>query len=84
MTPKFRKLIIFLIVLSISSLACGAVTRTPAAFPTLEQPTSTPLPDTPDQNQGFNVQTHQDQLTSLYEQANPGVVAIRVLSEEGA
>ena len=85
MTPRLRKFIIFLVVLSISSLACGAVTKTPAPLPTIEQPTITPIPVITAQNQepAIDIQSYQDQLTYLYEQANPGVVAIRVLSEEG-
>ena len=85
MTSRFRKFIIFLVALSISSLACGVVTQRPTAIPTIEQPTSTPIPIVTDQNQEpvIDLQNYQDQLTYLYEQANPGVVSIRVLSEEG-
>jgi 2-alkenal reductase len=85
MTPKLWKFIIFLTVLLISSLACGAITNTPATYPTLELPTSTPIPATTQQDPEpvINIQDNQDQLIQLYEQANPGVVAIRVASQEG-
>jgi len=85
MTPKLRKFIFLFVVLSITSLACGAVTTAPTAFPTLEQTQNTPLApsETTSQNPVTDVQNQQDLLIQIYERANPGVVSIRVLSQEG-
>jgi S1-C subfamily serine protease len=82
MTFISRKIIIFLLVLSIASLACGALSSPSAPtlvtpnFPTIE-------PDTTSLN-AVDLVNQQDQLVQLYEQANPGVVAIRVLSDQGS
>ncbi len=81
------KIIIFLVVLSISSFACGFLnTPDPAttSLPTLE-PTDNPdfEGNSSSQSAGVEYRNQQDQLIQLYAQANPGVVSIRVLSEEG-
>ena len=77
------KLITFIVVLSITSFACSifsspeiANTPTSTLSPVLEEPSFV-------QNQEVNYINQQDTLTNIYEQANPGVVSIRVLSQEG-
>lgn len=81
------KIIIFLVVLSITSFSCG-ILSTPetstTTFPTL-QPTDNPVQEETAITQGETVDyvSQQEKLTEIYEEANPGVVSIRVLSEEG-
>ena len=87
MTRISRKIFIFLSILVISSFACGAVSQLPSSSEPTQLDTPTPQ---------FNITTdpsppvevidtfnHQNQLVQLYEQANPGVVSIRILSEQG-
>jgi 2-alkenal reductase len=77
------KLITFIVVLSITNFACSifsppetALTPTSTLSPVLDEPSFV-------QNQEVNYINQQDMLTNVYEQANPGVVSIRVLSQEG-
>jgi len=81
------KIIIFLVVLSITSFSCGifnSPSTSTTTYPTL-QPTDNSTYTEPViiQNEAVNYVNQQDKLIQIYEQANPGVVAIRVLSEEG-
>jgi len=83
-----RKIIFLLTVLSITTFACGIVTNPTPIPPTPEQPNVQVFqepnpPDNGSPSQVFDYVEQEDILTQLYEQANPGVVAIRVLSEEG-
>jgi 2-alkenal reductase len=82
------KFLFTLLVLSIASFACGIITSPLPASPTQEQlsyPTLTAPEPTASMiaEDGFGYVGQEAILTQLYEQANPGVVAIRVLSEEG-
>lgn len=55
-----------------------------APEPTAEIPTPTPQPTSqPIPNNDINLLAHDDLLTSLYRDVNPGVVAVGVFSEEG-
>ncbi len=55
-----------------------------APEPTAEIPTPTPQPTPqPIPNNDINLLAHDDLLTSLYRDVNPGVVAVGVFSEEG-
>jgi 2-alkenal reductase len=79
------KIIIFLVVLSITSFSCGFFTPTETKpYPTL-QPTDNPTHTEPVivQNETVDYVNQQDKLIQIYEHANPGVVSIRVLSDEG-
>jgi 2-alkenal reductase len=83
-----KKIIILLTVLSIATFACGIVNTPPPITPTQEQPTvqvlqDPNLPIVENPSQVVDYIEHEDKLTGLYEEVNPGVVAIRVLSEEG-
>ncbi len=88
MKSNYQKIILFLLVLSIASIACGAFS---SPTPTVLTPeTSNPATDQNDTTQEVIISNEvvdyvyqQDQLIQLYEQANPGVVSIRVLSEDG-
>ena len=76
-------LITIAIILSLTTLACTlsglpAITPSPTVIANTPYPPSAP-PDRPAELAG-----QQDQLIGLYQQVNPGVVAIRVLSEEGS
>ena len=84
MRLTYQKIIIFFIVLSIASIGCGAFNTTAPITTTPE--TNTQISTTEEiasSNEVVDYVSQQDQLTQLYEQANPGVVSIRVLSEEG-
>lgn len=87
MRSIYQKIIVFLIVLSIASIACGAFSDPSPALPTLETSPSTAAPNETSlevvSNEVVDYVSQQDQLIQLYEQANPGVVSIRVFSEEG-
>lgn len=79
-----RKIIFVILTLVLTALSCGIFSETqnqvvPVNTPTpyqLHEPSapSIPIADLVDQ---------QDQLVMLYQEVNPGVVTIRVLSEEG-
>ncbi|MBU0512854.1 MAG: S1C family serine protease, partial [Chloroflexi bacterium] len=76
-------LIIIATVLSLTTLACalsGSPVDTPV--PTTIDNTPYPISDPPDPP--VELAGQQDRLIDLYQQVNPGVVAIRVLSEEGS
>jgi len=87
MTPISRKIIILLIVLSSASFACGAITTNPST--TNPNFLNTPIPqvslpsDPSSPDEIIDLISQEDQLVQLYEQANPGVVSIRVISEQG-
>jgi S1-C subfamily serine protease len=87
MRPNFWKIIILLVVLIITSLACIIFSPQDTAttsIPTLQPPDNSALEATSQVlNQEINYLNQQDTLTRIYDQANPGVVSIRVLSEEG-
>ena len=81
------KIIIFLVVLSLTSFSCGILNSpetSTTSFPTL-QPTDNPIFEETAvaENQTVDYINQQDRLTEIYDEANPGVVSIRVLSEEG-
>ncbi|MGD2155682.1 MAG: trypsin-like peptidase domain-containing protein [Anaerolineales bacterium] len=93
MKPAYRTLSV-LIVLSLVTLACATIVSepTPTNAPAIQvekatqtevspQPTAeSSIITTPD----IDYSSQQDVLVELYQRANPGVVAIRVLSEEGS
>ena len=80
-------LIVFVIItlLAFPALACQVVSAIPSAIstPKVIQPISTPTsfvspPTSPD------LTSMQDTLVYLYQEVNPGVVAIRVLTQQGS
>jgi 2-alkenal reductase len=81
---NFIRFLPVLLAIWLSSLACNLIVPpTPSPFPT-----DIPYPPTPQIATGTDVpvvvlQANQDTLVSLFEQINPGVVAIRVLTEAG-
>jgi len=84
MRLTYRKIIIFFIVLSIASIGCGAFNNPTPVIPTPDSNTQVSTPtEFVGANEVVDYVSQQDQLIQLYEQANPGVVSIRVLSEEG-
>lgn len=88
MRLTYRKIFLFLIVLSIVSIACGAFTSPAPASPTPEPSNSSTTqnetsPEGVVSTEVVDYVSQEDRLIQLYEQANPGVVSIRVLSEEG-
>ena len=81
---------VFLIVISFlifTTLACGTFTGLSSQTSTDNQSPSiqlnVPTSNSSSQNTSFDLIGEQDILVNLYEKINPGVVAIRVLSEEG-
>ncbi|MBC8504389.1 MAG: trypsin-like peptidase domain-containing protein [Anaerolineales bacterium] len=85
MKIKSRTIVIIFVILSLVSIACLASistntstqTQTPEIQATDIDPTPTPEP------QVIEVSfTQEELLTSLYQRVNPGVVSIRVLSDE--
>jgi S1-C subfamily serine protease len=86
MNQKYWKIITFIVVFSLSTLACS-IFRTPETITTTSviQPTEESVEEisTNTKNQEVDYINQQDILTRIYEQTNPGVVSIRVLSEEG-
>jgi 2-alkenal reductase len=87
MRPIFWKFITLLVVFSIPSLACSFFTpQEPSSTPiSTLPPTDLPEPEASPLTQNLEVDfiNQQDTLTRIYDQANPGVVSIRVLSEIG-
>ena len=85
---NFWKIFSFIVILSITSFACS-IFDTPetvtTSSPTL-QPTDKPVIEGPtfSGSQEIDFLDQQDTLTRIYDQANPGVVSIRVLSQEGS
>jgi S1-C subfamily serine protease len=80
-----RRFFLILVVLSLAMLACATITGLPEenTAPTLI-PFSDPKTQSPPENiLAVDYVNQQDQLIALYQRANPGVVAIRVLSETG-
>ncbi|MBN1666694.1 MAG: trypsin-like peptidase domain-containing protein [Anaerolineales bacterium] len=84
MRSTIRKLAVLLFVFTLVTLACANLTLPANPSPPI---TGTAIPELPalpsGQTPGINYLDYQDQLTTLYQVANPGVVAIRVLSESG-
>ncbi len=87
MKRKSRSVAMISIVLTLVSIACVASistnattqTQTPESQATATEIESTPVPETQVVEVSF---TQEELLTSLYQRVNPGVVSIRVLSEE--
>ncbi len=80
-----KKLVFLLAIIALVTIACVASVSTNTPSSTQEiQATATEIPPTAEpENQVIEVSfTQEDILTSLYQRVNPGVVAIRVLSEE--
>jgi len=79
-------LIIIAAILSLTTLAC-ALSGLPANTPSPTNIDNTPFPTvdpTAPSDPLIELAGQQDRLVDLYQQVNPGVVAIRVLSEEGS
>jgi 2-alkenal reductase len=79
-------LVILLVILAVPAMACqsifgGLPKAAPTITPIAQLPQITPLPTMAPVNP--NVQTLDETLVSLYERVNPGVVAIRVLTQQG-
>jgi 2-alkenal reductase len=93
MKPAYRALSV-LIVLSLVTLACATIVSEPTPTPEpaiqIETPTQSdvsPQPSTEPSlitTPAIDHTNQQDLLVELYQRSNPGVVAIRVLSEEGS
>ncbi len=88
---QITKILVFLgLVFSFVSAACtlpsmalpSSPTETEPPLPTA-QPTSPPAAVEEDNDIAIDLLAHDDLLTALYKEANPGVVAIGVFSEEG-
>jgi S1-C subfamily serine protease len=82
-----KKIIGAIAILVLATISCGIFTDSQTQ--TLPQVTSSPfvLPTENDPVSSYPVVelvNQQDQLVKLYKEVNPGVVAIRVLSEEGS
>jgi S1-C subfamily serine protease len=79
---KYKRLLVFLSVLVLAALACqtAALTSIPAV-PTLGAPPVSQI--NPISNSSANPAAQQDQLTSLYQQVSPSVVAVQVMSSNG-
>jgi S1-C subfamily serine protease len=82
----FYRILLTFTFLLLSTLACSFGTKTFETVPfqnennsTPTTPISTSIPST----RIIDIVDQQDQLVHLYQEVNPGVVAIRVLSEEG-
>ncbi len=85
MKRTLKKLVLLLAIIALVTIACVASVSTNTSSSTQEiQATATEIPPTAEpENQVIEVSfTQEDILTSLYQRVNPGVVAIRVLSEE--
>ncbi|MBL7163521.1 MAG: trypsin-like peptidase domain-containing protein [Anaerolineales bacterium] len=80
-----RILVFIFIILSLVTIACVVSVSTPSSSPTPEVQ-ATEIQPTPEPTVAvLTIDFTQEQLlTSLYQRANPGVVAIRVLSEESS
>jgi S1-C subfamily serine protease len=89
-----HKILLALMVLVSTTLACSLITSTTnTAAPPLVEETEPKLeipetqadtqPQTGPLSQEIDLIDQQDQLVALYQRVNPGIVAIRVLSEEG-
>lgn len=76
-----RKILFFLIALLITTLACSVFTPDETPYPLPNTPDSTATHPAPAADGNFISQ--EEKLTRLYEQANPGVVSIRVYGERG-
>jgi S1-C subfamily serine protease len=87
MKPPLRVLLIVTIALIFTALACGTFTGLSTQTATDNQPPSIQLnqltPNPSLQNTSLDLIGQENVLISLYQRINPGVVAIRVLSEEG-
>lgn len=79
-----RALVVVLSVLMLSALACQVASLTPVAAPQVDQPpTARPLIINGSTPSNGNPVAQQDILTSLYQQASPGIVSIRVTTDQG-
>ena len=79
-----RAVLVVLSVLLLSALACQATALTPAsAPPVVQQATQKPFVITGSEPVTGNPVAQQDILTSLYQQASPGIVSIRVTTDQG-
>lgn len=83
-----QQILIAITVLLLSTLACGVFTQTQSPIPSnTDQTQPTPLISSTNQPLenpvAVDLVDQQDRFVSLYREANPGVVAIRTLSEQG-
>ncbi len=77
-----RLLALMLIILSLVTIACVASLSTPSP-PTAEAQATTIVPTIEPTTEVVTINfTQEELLTALYQRVNPGVVAIRVLSDE--
>jgi len=86
MKLSYRNTIFTITILLITTLACSFDTVSLNQSPNQnEKITSSPTPATQSVSSipVIDIVDQQDQFVRLYQEANPGVVAIRVLSEEG-
>ena len=81
------KLVVFVAVLAAATMACqalgGQLENNQATVPTPFFEAQPVMPQAPASNPVIDQIASQDLLVNLYERVNPGVVAIRVLSEQG-
>ncbi len=85
MTTRHKRIFLFLFSLSLFlAMACASSARLPEPTATSSTPSSRLEPIDP-QSPAVVVDyiDQQDRLTAIYERVNPGVVAIRVLSDSG-
>jgi len=85
MKHSYRYIISVITILIFSTLACVFFPASQdQTFPENDNSQISPLPtDPPFSSTVVDIVAQQDQFVSLYQAVNPGIVAIRVLSEEG-
>ncbi len=85
MKTTIKPIILFIFILTLTSLACQTLMGSQAAQPAPSLPQTAPQVEIPQTNPVIPNQTDlQDALVSLYQRVNPGVVSIRVVSEQGS
>jgi 2-alkenal reductase len=86
MKRTHRNILLAVTILVFTTLACSFLTTPSQEPPQNNDQNQYTIPASPTQspsNPGVDLVDQQDQLVSLYQAVNPGVVAIRVLSEDG-
>jgi S1-C subfamily serine protease len=91
MPRTFQKYVLIITLVVLSTLACSTITGLPTLTPTTipssasipqapaPTPTVNPAPNAPN----VDLLSQDNGLVEIYQRVNPGVVAIRVLSQEG-
>lgn len=82
-----KRIIGAIVIIVLSTISCGILTDSQNQTLPQETPSLSSLPAENDPASSYPVVelvAQQDQLVKLYKDVNPGVVAIRVLSEEGS